>query len=101
MSDELKDYIVDIVFATRQGTVLEGLENVIEYGASPRATIALVLTSKAYAFIEGRDHVRSNDIKKLAYDVLRHRITISYEGEAEGMTSEAAIKKILDTLPTP
>lgn len=101
ISDELKDYIVDIVFSTRRGTFLPGLENLIECGASPRATISLVLASKAFALIEGRDHVRSNDIKKLAYDVLRHRISISYEGEAEDITSEDVIKKILDTLPTP
>ncbi len=101
ISDELKDYIVDIVFATRPGSQVAGLENVIECGASPRATIALIVTAKAFAFIEGRDHVRSNDIKKLAYDVLRHRIIISYEGEAEGMTSEDVIAKILSTLPTP
>jgi MoxR-like ATPase len=101
MSDELKDYIVDIVFATRPGTQIKGLENIIECGASPRATIALIVTSKALAFIEGRDHVRSNDIKKLAYDILRHRIIISYEGEAEGMRSEDVIDKILSTLPTP
>jgi MoxR-like ATPase len=101
MSDELKDYIVDIVFATRPGTQIKGLENIIECGASPRATIALIVTSKALAFIEGRDHVRSNDIKKLAYDILRHRIIISYEGEAEGMRSEDVIDRILSTLPTP
>jgi MoxR-like ATPase len=101
ISDELKDYIVDIVIATRPGTAVNELENVIECGASPRATIALTVTSKAYAFIEGRDHVRSNDIKKMAYDVLRHRIIVSYEGEAEGMTSEDIIGKILSTLPTP
>lgn len=101
ISDELKDYIIDIVFATRKGSQIEGLENVIECGASPRATIALIITTKALAFIEGRDHVRSNDIKKLAYDILRHRIILSYEGEAEGMTSEDVIGKILSTLPTP
>ncbi len=101
ISDELKDYIIDIVFASRQGSQLKGLENIIECGASPRATIALTITSKALAFIEGRDHVRSNDIKKLAYDILRHRIIVSYEGEAEGLTSEDVIAKILSTLPTP
>jgi MoxR-like ATPase len=101
MSDELKDYIIDIIFATRAGTALAGLENVIECGASPRATIALLVTAKAYAFIEGRDHVRSHDIKKMAPDVLRHRIAISYEGEAEGISSEDVVQKILDTLPTP
>ena len=101
ISDELKDYIVDIVHATRKGTPIEDLETVIECGASPRATIALIITSKALAFIEGRDHVRSNDIKKMAYDVLRHRIIISYEGEAEEMTSEKVIEKVLSTLTTP
>ena len=101
ISDELKDYIIDIVFATRKDSCLSGLENVIEFGASPRATIALLLSSKAHAFIEGRDHVRSNDVKKMAYDVLRHRIAVSYEGQAEDLTSEDIIKRILDTLPTP
>lgn len=101
IADELKDYIVDIVTATRPGSLLSGLENQIESGASPRATIALTVTAKALAFIEGRDHVRSNDIKKLAYDVLRHRIILSYEGEAEGITTETVIEKILSTLPTP
>ncbi len=101
ISDELKDYIVDIVMATRPETILPGLENIIENGASPRATIALIITSKALAFIEGRDHVRSNDIKKMAHDVLRHRIIISYEGEAESISSEDVISRILSTLPTP
>ncbi|MCP4694425.1 MAG: MoxR family ATPase [Desulfobacterales bacterium] len=101
ISDELKEYIVDIVFASRKGTPIKELEPVIECGASPRATIALTICSKALAFIEGRDHVRSNDIKKLAHDIMRHRIIISYEGEAEGVTSEDVIAKILSTLPTP
>lgn len=101
ISDELKDYIIEIVFSTRKGTILKGLDAMIEMGASPRATIALTLAAKAYAFIEGRDHVRSNDIKKIAYDVLRHRISVSYEAEAEGVNSETIIQKILDTLPTP
>jgi len=101
IADELKDYIVDIVTASRPETILPGLENIVEAGASPRATIALTVASKALAFIEGRDHVRSNDIKKLAYDVMRHRIIVSYEGEAEGISSEKIIEKILSTLPTP
>ena len=101
IADELKDYIVDIVTATRPESILPGLENIVEAGASPRATIALTVASKAMAFIEGRDHVRSNDIKRLAYDVMRHRIIVSYEGEAEGITSESIIEKVLTTLPTP
>jgi MoxR-like ATPase len=101
IADELKDYIVDIVMSTRPESILPGLENIIETGASPRATIALTVTAKALAFIEGRDHVRSNDIKKLAYDVMRHRIIISYEGEAQGISAEKVIEKILTTLPTP
>jgi MoxR-like ATPase len=101
IADELKDYIVDIVMATRPKSLLPGLENIIENGASPRATIALTVTAKALAFIEGRDHVRSNDIKRMAYDVMRHRIIVSYEGEAQGITPENVIEKILTTLPTP
>jgi len=101
MADELKDYIIDIVFASRKNTILKELGNIIEWGASVRATIALGICSKALAFVEGRDHVRSNDIKKMACSVLRHRISISYEGEAEGVTSEMVIEKILSALPTP
>lgn len=101
ISDELKDYIVDIIFATRKDGGPKELDSLIESGASPRATIALTLCSKALAFIEGRDHVRSNDIKKIAFDVLRHRILLSYEAEAENVNTEAVIQKILDHIPTP
>lgn len=101
ISDELKDYIVDIIFATRKDGGPKDLESLIESGASPRATIALTLCSKALAFAEGRDHVRSNDIKKIAFDVLRHRILLSYEAEAENIDTETVIQKILDHIPTP
>ena len=73
----------------------------IQYGASPRATISLVLASKALAFMEGRAYVIPQDVKEVAHDVLRHRIMLSYEAEAEDMTADDVITKILEELKTP
>lgn len=102
IDDKVKDYIVDIVLATRDpkayGLDLAGF---IEYGGSPRATIALTLVSKAYAFLQGRGYVTPQDVKMMAHDVLRHRVTVTYEAEAENTTSEQIITKILETLPVP
>jgi len=93
---------VDLVFASREpqtyGIELAGL---IEYGASPRATIALALCAKAHAFLQGRGYVTPQDVKTIAPDVLRHRIIVSYEAEAEDLTSEDLIKRILDEVPAP
>ena len=100
--DKIKDYIVDIVFATRKPAQYKlDLENLIRFGASPRATIALTLASKAQAFLQGRGYVTPQDVKDIAPDVLRHRILPSYEAEAEGVTSEEMVKSILDTVPVP
>lgn len=102
IDDKLKDYIVDLILATREPERY-GLKlgQFIRYGGSPRATISLTLASKAWAFLQGRAYVTPQDIKTLALDVLRHRVLISYEAEAENMTSEQVIQKILDTLPVP
>ena len=102
VDDKLKDYIVDIVWATRDpkryGIDLNGY---VRYGASPRATIALTRAAKAWAFLNGRGYVTPQDIKTFALDVLRHRVAVSYEAEAENITSEDIINKVLETLPVP
>ncbi|HZM05190.1 MAG TPA: MoxR family ATPase, partial [Candidatus Saccharimonadales bacterium] len=102
VDDKIKDYIVDLVLATRnpKGAGVD-LNGYIQTGASPRATINLTLASRAAAFLEGRGYVTPQDVKKLAPDVLRHRVAVSYEAEAENITSEDIIQKILDTLPVP
>ncbi len=103
LDDKIKDYIVDIVFATREPAKygLPQLENMIQFGASPRATIALTLASKAHAFLAGRGYVVPQDIKDLALDVLRHRIIVSYEAEAEGVSGEDIVGKILNKVAVP
>ena len=98
----MKDYIVDVVFATREPASYRlKLEGMIRYGASPRATIALTLAARASAFIAGRGYVTPQDVKNVGMDVLRHRIIVSYEAEAEEMTSERIIEKIFAGLAVP
>jgi MoxR-like ATPase len=102
VDDRVKDYIVDVVWATRQpATYKLPLEGMIRYGASPRATIALTLAAKANAFLNGRGFVTPQDIKTIGTDVLRHRVGISYEAEAEEMTSEMIVQKVFEGLPVP
>lgn len=100
--DSIRDYIVRVVFATRQPQNYNlDLRHFIQFGASPRATINLTLASKAWALLQGRSYVTPQDIKDIGPDVLRHRIILTYEAEAQGMTSDAIIKKIFDTIPVP
>ena len=95
VDDRVKDYIVDVVFATRDPASYKlKLDGMIRYGASPRATIALTLAARARAFMAGRGYVTPQDVKSVGPDVLRHRIIVSYEAEAEEMTSEQIIEKI-------
>ena len=103
LDDKIKDYIVDIVFATREPKKygLGELENMIQFGASPRATIALTLAAKAHAFLQGRGYVVPHDIKDIALDVLRHRIIVTYEAEAEGVSSEDVVAKVLNKIAVP
>ncbi len=103
LDDKIKDYIVDIVFATREPEKfgLGELKNMIEFGASPRATIALTLAAKARAFLQSRGYVVPQDIKDIAFDVLRHRIIVSYEAEAENITSETIIESVLNKIAVP
>jgi len=103
IDDKVKDYIIDLVFATRTPAEyrLSDLDGLIEYGASPRATIYLTLASKAFAFLQGRGYVTPQDVKSIGMDVLRHRVIVSYEAEAEDMTSEDVIQKIFDSVEVP
>ncbi len=103
IDDKLKDYIVDIIMATRDPAAagLRNLAPYIEFGASPRATIYLNLAARAHAYIQRRGYVTPEDIKAVAYDVLRHRVIVSYEGEADDYTSERIIKQLLETIDVP
>jgi MoxR-like ATPase len=102
VDDKIRDYIVDLVVATRPPTnAAFKLNGYVQTGASPRATIALTLAARAMAFLNGRHFVIPQDVKSIALDVLRHRVTVTYEAEAENITSENVIDKILNTLPVP
>lgn len=103
VDDKIKSYVVDIVNATRfpQNYKLDKIKPWIRYGASPRATIFLIQAAKAYAFIEGRAYITPQDIKNISFDVLRHRILLSYEAEAEEITTETIIKMIFETVEVP
>jgi MoxR-like ATPase len=102
IDDRVKDYIVDIVWATRDPAAYRlQLEGLVRYGASPRATIYLALAARAHAFLNGRGYVTPQDIKSIGPDVLRHRIIVSYEAEAESITSEIIVERIFAGLPVP
>ena len=103
VDEKIKNYIVSLVFATRypKEAGLEKLSSFIAYGASPRATIALTQASKAYAFLNGRGFVTPEDIKAIGLDVLRHRVLLSYEAEAENVSSDQIVKQIFDAVDVP
>ncbi len=102
IDDKVKDYIVDVVCCTRDPKDYKiQLDGLIQMGASPRATIALTLAAKAHAFLKGRGYVTPQDVKSVGMDVLRHRVTVTYEAEAEDKTSETIINKIFSELPVP
>ncbi len=103
MDERIVDYIVDIVQATRTPleSGLKDLAPLIEFGASPRATIALAQASRAHAFLRGRTFVTPDDVKAIAVDVLRHRVLITYEAEAEEVTSEQIVKRVLEAIDSP
>jgi len=102
IDDRVKDYIVDVIWATREpGKYKLQLDGFIRYGGSPRATIALTLAAKARAFLQGRGYVTPQDVKSAGPDVLRHRIIVSYEAEAENVTSETIIERVFAGLPVP
>jgi len=102
MDEKIRDYIVDVVCATRRPEQYGlNLKNLIQYGTSPRASIYLALTAKAMAFIQGRGYVTPQDVKSIGMDVLRHRVIITYEAEAEDKTSEDIIRTIFDNIEVP
>jgi len=103
LDDRLVDYIVDLVHATREPAAsgLADLAPLIEYGASPRATIALAQAARAHAYLRGRDFVSPDDVKALAPDVLRHRVLLTFEAEAENVTSDAVITRVLERVVAP
>jgi MoxR-like ATPase len=103
IDDQVKQYILNLTRSTRDPAAfkMKSLQPLIEYGASPRASIYLGLGARAVAFLQGRGYVTPQDVKDIAYDVLRHRIILTYEAEAEQMTSEDVIKTILNTVPVP
>jgi MoxR-like ATPase len=103
LDPRLGDYIVDLIHATRapKDAGLADLVPLVEYGASPRATIALAQAARAHAFLRGRDFVSPDDVKAMATDVLRHRVLLTYEAEAENVSSEEVIGRILGAVPAP
>jgi MoxR-like ATPase len=102
IDDRIKDYIVDLVQATRRPSEYKlPIDELIQYGASPRATIYLTLGAKASAFLGGRGYVTPQDVKNVAMDVLRHRVIVTYEAEAEEKTSVDLIQQVLDHVPVP
>ena len=102
VDDKIRDYIVKIVIATRKPQDFKlDLKNFIQFGASPRATIFLTLAAKAWALLQGRDYVIPEDIKSIGPDVLRHRIILTYEAEAQAVTTDAIIKQVFNAVPVP
>jgi MoxR-like ATPase len=102
VDEKIKDYIIDLVFATRRpGEYGLQLDELIQYGASPRATIYLTIAARANAFLDGRGYVVPQDVKDVAPDVLRHRVIVSYEAEAEEKTSADLVRTVLDHVPVP
>jgi len=103
MDDRIVDYIVDIVHATREPAAagLPDLVPLIEFGASPRATISLAQASRAHAFLRGRAFVTPDDIKAIAPDVLRHRVLTTYEAEAEEITADEIVRRVLAKIESP
>jgi MoxR-like ATPase len=103
VDEKIKDYVLNIVFATREpdSAGLKDLKSLVEFGASPRATIFLIKAAKAHAFLRGRGYVTPEDIKQVAPDVLRHRIIISFEAEAEDVTAADIVRQLLNQIEVP
>jgi len=102
IDDKVKDYVVDLVFATREPAAYKlDLARMIQYGASPRATLFMTLAAKAHAMLQGRGYVTPQDVKSVGPDILRHRVIITYEAEAEDVTSDTVVRAIFDGVPVP
>ena len=102
IDEKIKDYILNLIFATREPEAA-GLKigEFIQHGASPRATIALTRSARAHAFLQGRGYITPQDVKSIAPDVLRHRLILTYEAEAEEMSTDDLINQILREIPVP
>ena len=103
MDDRVKDYIVEVVFATREPAArgLKDLAPLIEHGASPRASIALAVAARAHAFLRHRGYVTPEDVKAVGPDVMRHRMVLSYEAEAEQVTAETIVRRVFEVVEVP
>lgn len=103
IDEKVRDYLVDVARATRDPGEygIRGLEGMIETGASPRASISLMKAAKAHAFLQSRSYVTPHDVKSIALEILRHRVILTYEAEAEGKTNDDIVRKILDNVPVP
>jgi MoxR-like ATPase len=103
VDEKIKNYIIDLVFATRDpaGHKMAAQKNLISWGASPRATLALAQAAKAYAFLNGRGYVTPEDVKAIGPDVLRHRLVLTYEADAEEVTSEQIVKRVFEVVEVP
>jgi MoxR-like ATPase len=103
MDEKIERYILDIVFATRnpEDYKLQKLKPLISYGGSPRASINLALAAKAYAFMKRRGYVIPEDVRSICFDVMRHRVGLTYEAEAENVTSENILSEILNAVEVP
>jgi MoxR-like ATPase len=102
VDDRIKDYAVRLVQATRKPKDYKiELEGLLQYGASPRATLALIAAARAHAFLRGRGFVSPEDIKAIGHDVLRHRLILSFEAEAESVTPDAVVQRVFDAVPVP
>lgn len=102
LDEKILNYIINIIFATRVPKEMKvDIANLLEYGASPRASIAMAVCAKAHALLEGRGYVTPYDVKEVAFDVLRHRLILSYEAEAEEVTPDVIIQRIFDKIPVP
>ena len=102
IDDKIKDYVVNIVFATREPQAYQlDLGPLIEYGASPRATLYLTLAAKAHAFLQGRGYVTPQDVKSIGPDVLRHRVIVTYEAEAEEVDADEVVRRVFEGVPVP
>jgi len=102
VDEKVRDYIVHLVFATRNPVQYKlDIKHLIQFGASPRATIYLTVAAKAWALLQGRGYVTPEDVKGIGPDVLRHRIILTYEAEAQAVTTDDIIKKIFNTVPIP
>jgi MoxR-like ATPase len=102
LDDKIKSYIIDLVFATREPAAYKlDLQRLIQYGASPRATLYLTVAAKAHALLQGRGYVTPQDVKSIGPDILRHRIIVTYEAEAEDVDADAVVKSVFDGVPVP